>query len=164
MSIFPAALRHGLGCICDHNQFSHALRSRSRASLTTSPKLDEPLDLSGLTSVGYIPSQAPAVLAALAPLPTSRNDLFECYREFQKKISALAVDLRMIEACLIGNHWGTVINTLETESQVDIAYLAMGNLITQAEKHYPPVGGTLTIDRNEVRRRSVSMTAATGEQ
>jgi len=47
---------------------------------------------------------------------------------------------------------------------VDIAYLAMRNLITQAEKHYPPVGRTLTIDRDEVWRRSVSMTAATGVQ
>jgi len=33
---------------------------------------------------------------------------------------------------------------------VDIAYLAMKNLIAQAEKQYSPVGGTLTIDRNEV--------------
>ena len=39
----------------------------------------------------------------------------------------------MIEASLFGNHWRTVINTLETESQVDVAYQAMRNLITQAE-------------------------------
>ena len=31
----------------------------------------------------------------------------------------------MIEASLFGNHWRTVINTLETESQVDVAYQAI---------------------------------------
>jgi hypothetical protein len=129
---------------------------RSRASLTTSAELDELLDLAGSTRVDRTPAQAPAILAvpapAPAPLPTSRNDLFECYREYQKKISTLAVDLRTIEAHLFGNHWSTVINTLETKSPVDIAYLAMENLIAQAEKQYAPVGGTLTIDRNEVWR------------
>jgi len=42
---------------------------------------------------------------------------------------------------------------IETANQMESAYLAMRNLITQAEKQYPPVGS----------RRSVSMTAATGE-
>lgn len=129
-------------------------RLRSRASLTTPAELDELLDLADSANVGRTPLQAKATPAAPAsvPLPTSRNDLFECYRQYQKKISTLAVDLRTIEAHLFGNHWNTVINTLETKSPVDIAYLAMENLIAQAEKQYAPVGGTLTIDRNEVWR------------
>jgi hypothetical protein len=131
-------------------------RLRSRASLTTPAELDELLDLADSANVGRTPLQAKAIPAAPAPasvpLPTSRNDLFECYRQYQKKISTLAVDLRTIEAHLFGNHWNTVINTLETKSPVDIAYLAMENLIAQAEKQYAPVGGTLTIDRNEVWR------------
>lgn len=129
---------------------------RSRASLTTSAELDELLDLARSTSSDRTPTQVPTILAVAAPepapLPTSRNDLFEFYREYQKKISTLAVDLRAIEAHLFGSHWSTVINTLETKTPVDIAYLAMENLVVQAEKQYAPAGGTLTIDRNEVWR------------
>jgi len=62
------------------------------------------------------------------------------------------VELRDIEEHLFGNHWDSVIQTPETKCPRDIAYLAMENLIKQAEIQYAPSGGSLTIDRTEVWR------------
>lgn len=130
-----------------------------RTAFASADELDDLLDLAASTNTGRtaqqpIPTPAEPVPAAPAPapMPTSRNELFECYRNYQQKIVALAVDLREIEAHLFGEHWDTVINTPETKDPVDIAYLAMENLIKQAQKLYAPAGGTLSIDRNDVWR------------
>jgi hypothetical protein len=132
---------------------------QSRRTAFASPdELDDLLGLATSTNNGRAVQQPTLVAAASepapapAPIPTSRNELFDCYRNYQEKIVALAVDLRKVEAHLFGEHWDTVINTPETKAPVDIAYLAMENLIKQAEKLYAPAGGTLTIDRTEVWR------------
>jgi hypothetical protein len=132
---------------------------QSRRTAFASPdELDDLLGLASSTSNGRTAQQPPPALEVVvppaapvpAPMPTSRNELFDCYRIYQEKIVALAVDLRKIEAHLFGEHWDTVINTPETKAPVDIAYLAMENLIKQAEILYAPPGGTLAINRNEV--------------
>jgi hypothetical protein len=132
-----------------------------RTGFASPAELDDLLDLATSTNPGRtaqqptpipaIPVTAPAP-AAPAPMPSSRNDLFECYRQYQKEIVTLSVDLRKIEEHLFGNHWDTVINTPETKSPDEIAYLAMENLIKQAETQYAPHGGTLAIDRTDVWR------------
>jgi hypothetical protein len=131
---------------------------RRRTTFASADELDDLLGLAISTNSGRAvqqPAMAPIVVQAApvpASMPTSLNELFDCYRNFQEKIVALAVDLRKIEAHLFGEHWDTVINTPETKAPVDIAYLAMENLIKQAEKMYAPPGGALAIDRAEVWR------------
>lgn len=111
---------------------------QSRRTAFASPdELDDLLGLATSTNNGRAVQQPTLVAAASepapapAPIPTSRNELFDCYRNYQEKIVALAVDLRKVEAHLFGEHWDTVINTPETKAPVDIAYLAMENLISK---------------------------------
>lgn len=129
-----------------------------RTGFASSTELDDLLDLAtSSTSSRSTPQPASPIAVAPEPespppMPTSRNDLFASYREYQKKIAALAFEVRKIEAHLFGDHWDSVINTPETKSPGDIAYLAIENLLKQAEKQYAPPGGTLTIDRSAVFR------------
>jgi len=129
-----------------------------RTAFASTDELDDLLGLATSTNSGrevQQPAMAPIVVPAApvpAPMPTSLNELFDYYRNYQEKIVALAVDLRKIEAHLFGEHWDTVINTPETKASVDIAYLAMENLIKQAEQMYAPPGGALAINRAEVWR------------
>lgn len=133
-------------------------RTGRRTGFASPGELDDLLDLATSSTSSRTAPQSASPIAALpepappAPMPTSRNDLFESYREYQKKIAAIAIEMRNIEAHLFGDHWDSVINTPETKSPGDIAYLAIENLIKQAEKQYAPPGGTLTIERSDVFR------------
>lgn len=136
----------------------------SRSKGFTSPgELDDLLAIASSTNPSrsvpartavQVPLQAPVQAEAtpVVELPTERNALFDVYRKFLTDLTTLAVEARKIESHLFGDHWDSVIKTPEAKSVDDIAYLAMENLISQAEKRYAPVGGTLEISRSEVWR------------
>lgn len=136
----------------------------SRSKGFTSPgELDDLLAIASATSSSRTtPTRAPIHAQLPAPaqleatpvveLPTARNALFDVYRKFLADLTTLAVEARKIESHLFGDKWESVIKTPEAKSVDDIAYLAMENLISQAEKCYAPPGGTLEINRSEVWR------------
>lgn len=138
--------------------------SSGRSKGFTSPgELDDLLAIASATNSGRTgPARAPTQAPAPAPvqvaealpveLPTERNALFNIYRKFLTDLTALAIEARNIESHLFGDQWESVIKTPEAKTVDDIAYLAMENLITQAQKRYAPAGGTLEINRAEVWR------------